>query len=283
MGRPAGSKAPPAKLKQGDDQVFGIRRPLLNTKLPLNKEVAGALAYEAEMERKRRNKKEIDCKDATEKVVEKVIGVYSRLNIPTTQRHKVKERVQDFWRMRREAIMAKGAGGKGRKKKNWKVKKRFCDIADSLFDVVDENNVPDEEKEFLGAQRKPGREDCIDGVDKKISTAMSEAKKKENKRVKNKEEEERKLQRLRSKSEKDVEKMNKEVEMEYSDSEEETDENDNEFKVRYDRKEKEQKRKRDREAKEKIGEVADRFFMSSDSVAHVANAVRVADNIEEIP
>ena len=156
-------------------------------------------SHKAEMERKRRNKKEIDCKDATEKVVEKVIEMYSRLNIPTIQRHKVKERVHDFWRMEREAIMAKGAGGKGRKKKNGKVKKRFCDIADNLFDVVDENNVPDEEKEFLAVQRKPGREGCIDGVDKKVSTAMSEAKKKENKRVQNKEEE-RKLQRLRSKS-----------------------------------------------------------------------------------
>lgn len=37
MGRPAGSKAPPAKVKQGDDKVFGARRPLLNTKLPLKR------------------------------------------------------------------------------------------------------------------------------------------------------------------------------------------------------------------------------------------------------
>ena len=186
MGRPAGSKAPPAKLKQGDDQVFGIRRPLLNTKLPLNKQVARALAYEAEMERKRRNKKEIDCKDATEKVVEKVIEVYSRLYIPTIQRHKVKERVQDFWRMRREAIMAKWAGGKGRKKKNRKVKKSLCDIAINLFDVVDENNVPDEEKGVPGSPEETGKGG-------------------------------------RSKTEKDVDKMSKEVEMEYSDREEETD------------------------------------------------------------
>ena len=123
MGRPAGSKAPPAQLKQGDDRVFGARRPLLNGKLPLNKEVASALAYEAEMERKRRNKKadNIDCKDATEKVVIKVMEVYKRCNIPTIQRHKVKEKVHDFWRLRRET---RGAGGTARKKKNGKVKKK---------------------------------------------------------------------------------------------------------------------------------------------------------------
>ena len=123
MGRPAGSKAPPAKLKQGDDKVFGARRPLLNTKLPLNKEVASALAYEAEMERKRRNKKadNIDCKDATEKVVIKVMEVYKRCNIPTIQRHKVKEKVHDFWRLRRET---RGAGGTARKKKEWKSKEK---------------------------------------------------------------------------------------------------------------------------------------------------------------
>ena len=117
MGRPAGSKAPPAQLRRGDDQVFRVRRPLLSTKLPLNKEVGSALAFEAEMERKKRDKKEIDCKDATEKVTEKMLEVYSRLNIPTINRKKVKERVQDLWRMRREQINAKGAGGKWAKKK----------------------------------------------------------------------------------------------------------------------------------------------------------------------
>ena len=98
--------------------MFGVRRPLLNTKLPLNKKVGCALAFEAEMERKKRDKrdkKEIDCKDATEKVTDKVLEVYSRLSIPTINRNKVKDRVQDLWRMRREQIMAKGAGGKWKK------------------------------------------------------------------------------------------------------------------------------------------------------------------------
>ena len=98
----------------------------------------------------------------------------------------MKERVQDFWRMRREAIMAKGAGGKGRKKKNRKVKKSLCDIAINLFDVVDENNVPDEEKGVPVSPEVTGKGG-------------------------------------RSKTEKDVDKMSKEVEMEYSDSEEGTD------------------------------------------------------------
>ena len=285
MGRPAGSKAPPAKLKQGDDKVFGARRPLLNTKLPLNKEVASALAYEAEMERKRKNKKadSIDCKDATEKVVEKVMEVYSRLNIPTIQRHKVKEKVHDFWRLRRETIMNRGAGGKGRKKKNGKVKKKFCGIAENMFNVVDEKNVPDEEKEFLAAQRKPGREGCIGGIDKIVTAARTEAKKKEDMKAKNKEEKERKLDKFRIKSKIDVEKISKVVEVDLGENKEDSDVSDNDFsdpdfKGRLDRKERGEKRKRQKQAEDKIGEVADRFLMSSDAVAHVANSFRVADN-----
>ena len=75
MGRPKGSTVPPVRLRSGPDAVFGIRRPLPITKLPLNKEVGSALAYEAENERIEKDKKEIDCKGATNKVTQQVLEV----------------------------------------------------------------------------------------------------------------------------------------------------------------------------------------------------------------
>ena len=152
-----------------------------------------------------------------------------------------------------------------------------------MFDVVDEENDPDEEKEFLAAQRKPGREGCIGGIDKIVTAARMEAKQKEEKKAQNKEEKERKLERLRIKSNIDVEKISKVVEVDHGENKEDNDENDNDFtdndfKGRLNRKERGEKRKREKQAEDKIGEVADRFLMSSDAVAHVANAIRVADN-----
>ena len=241
--------------------------------------MGSALAYEAEVERlRRKNKDYMDYKDATEKVTEQVMVAYDTCNIPTINRKKVKVRVHDLWRMRRETIMKRVKGGEGRKKKNGKVKKNFSEVAEKLFDVVDEENVPEEEKEFLAAQRKPGREGCVSGVDKILTTARNKAKKKEERRAKNKEEVEEKLERLREKKMKEEEKVSKVVEMDYSENEEGKDENDNDFKGRYDRKQKAEKRKREKEAEKQIGEVADRFLMSSDGVADVLNAGKKADN-----
>ena len=83
MGRPKGTKAPPPHLRKEDDKVFGTRRPLPVNKLPLNKEIGSALAYEAETERLKQGKTEIDCMDATNKVTEKVLEVYRKAHIHT--------------------------------------------------------------------------------------------------------------------------------------------------------------------------------------------------------
>ena len=170
MGRPKGSKAPLPKLRSGPDKVFGVRRPLPINKLPLVKDIGSALAYEAEMQRINNNKSEIDCKDATVKVTNSVLEIYRVSSIPTIRKDKVKEKVSDLWRMRKEALedIARGqtAEGRGRrKKKNGKVKRKFDKIADKLFEIVDNKNVPDSEVEFLEAQRKSGRKSFIDGID----------------------------------------------------------------------------------------------------------------------
>ena len=285
MGRPKGTKAPPPHLRKGDDKVFGARRPLPVNKLPLNKEIGSALAYEAETERLKQGKTEIDCMDATNKVTEKVLEVYRKAHIPTISEIRVKMRVHDMWRMRREMAMMKGKGKtqKRKKTKNGKQKKRFVDIAEELFDVAADDKVPEREKGFLAAQRKPVREGCIGGVDKIVTTKMKEEKKKEEKRVKNKAEEERRTEKMRRKSEEEMARMSYQVSaVGDSGQEEDIDEkdvSDIEFKARIDREVKTEKRKRDKEAEDKIGETADRLKMSNNAVAHIANAIRVADNI----
>ena len=93
MGHENGSQAPPAKLRSGPDSVFGVRKPLQTTRLPLYREVGSALAYEAEVERFQKDKKEIDTKDASNKVTEQVLQVYRRANIPTISEIKVKQKV----------------------------------------------------------------------------------------------------------------------------------------------------------------------------------------------
>ena len=88
---------------------------------------------------------------------------------------------------------------------------------------------------------------------------------------------------MRRKSEEEMARMSYQVSaVGDSGQEEDIDEkdvSDIEFKARIDRQVKTEKRKRDKEAEDKIGETADRFKMSNDAVAHIANAIRVADNI----
>ena len=129
MGRPKGSKAPLPKLRSGPDKVFGVRRPLPINKLPLVKDIGSALAYEAEMQRINNNKSEIDCKDATVKVTNSVLEIYRVASIPTIRKDKVKEKVSDLWRMRKEALedIARGQTAEGhreKEKEEWKGKEK---------------------------------------------------------------------------------------------------------------------------------------------------------------
>ena len=72
-------------------------------------------------------------------------------------------RDHNLWWMRRETMMMKGNGPK-QKRKNEKLKMRFEDIAEKLFDVADDRKRHERERSFLVAQRKPGGEGCIDVV-----------------------------------------------------------------------------------------------------------------------
>ena len=141
--------------------MFGVGNPLPANKLPLYKEVGSALIHEAEMKRMGKEKSDIDKKNETQKVTDQVLDVYSKESIPTITYYKVREKVDKLWVMRREALvgLAKGQAEdcRERKKKNGKVKRKFCDVTHELFDIADDKNVPDIEKEFLEAQRQPGR------------------------------------------------------------------------------------------------------------------------------
>ena len=81
--------------------------------------------FKAEEDRLRRKSKEIDCKRSTAEVCKMVLEVYADAVVPTIQEHKVREKVHDLWRMRREALRAISDGTVGKfkkKKKNGKAK-----------------------------------------------------------------------------------------------------------------------------------------------------------------
>ena len=142
MGPPRRSRKPAAQLRVPPDKIFGVGKPLLKNKLPLYSEVGKALMLKAEENRLERKSKEIDSKRSTADVCKMVLDVYADAVVPTIQEHKVKEKVHDLWRMRREALqaLAKGNVGKFRKKKkNGRTKRLFSDVQDSLFDVADDN------------------------------------------------------------------------------------------------------------------------------------------------
>ena len=254
MGRPKGSKAPLPKLRSGPDKVFGVRRPLPINKLPLVNDIGSALAYEAEMQRINNNKSEIDCKDATVKVTNSVLEIYRVSSIPTIRKDKVKEKVSDLWRMRKEALedIARGqtAEGRGRrKKKNGKVKRKYNDIADKLFEIADNKNVPDSEVEFLEAQRKSGREGFIGGIDLVQSAKDNKLKKMELIKKKNKTEKKELEEKRKTKSQSEISEMMLKVWVENSSSEDENenkDHDDIEFKCKVERKEKREKRKKEK-------------------------------------
>ena len=73
-------------------------------------------------------------------------------------------------KIKREGLIeiAKGQAIKNRKRrkrKNEKVKTKFEDVKEELFDESGDEKVLELEKEFLTAQRKPGRVRCVGGVD----------------------------------------------------------------------------------------------------------------------
>jgi len=154
MGVPRKSRKPAAQLRVPPDKIFGAGKPLLKNKLPLYSEVGKALMFKAEEDRLRRKSKEIDCKRSTAEVCKMVLEVYADAVVPTIQEHKVREKVHDLWRMRREALRAISDGTVGKfkkKKKNGRTKRVFSDVQETLFDVADDKKVPESSRDFLQA------------------------------------------------------------------------------------------------------------------------------------
>ena len=133
---PKGTTAPSSKGRWGPDKVFGERKALLNGKLPLVSEIGGALALQDEVIWMETGSSE-NQEAATESVTQKVLEIYGKMSIPTKPKHKVREKIRDLWRMRRESKMdmareknrGQVTGDKKKKKKNGKTKKKYKDIA----------------------------------------------------------------------------------------------------------------------------------------------------------
>ena len=284
MGPPRRSRKPAAQLRVPPDKIFGVGKPLLKNKLPLYSEVGKALMLKAEEDRLKRESKEIDFKRSTADVCKMVLDVYADAVVPTIQEHKVKEKVHDLWRMRREALqaLAKGNVGKFRKKKkNGRTKRLFSDVQDSLFDVADDNKVPLSSKAFLQAQREPGRRGFIGGVNKEETMNVKAQLKRKELKAKQKEEQEKRRQECSEEIEAQFEK----VSFELSELESEGgDESDPEYQPCVDnrktREERRISRKRKLEWETNVAETADRFKISDDATAHLANSLSCAEEDE---
>lgn len=279
MRRPKGTRAPPVKLRVPPDKVFGEGKSLPANKLPLVVEVASALIFEAERDRIKRDSNEIDCKGASKEVTKQLLDIYKSASVPTISELKVRQKVHDLWRLRKESMKSLGKGKAvtcRRRKKNWKTKKKFHEVAGELFDVADDQKVPDIEKSFLEAQRKPGRIGCIAGVDLVETENIEKSKRKEEEKAAKK----RKDEERRARSEKEVDMLLKKVTPEDSEDDKAgKGEKDDEFRARIGQYKVREKRKRQEEAEAKIAETADRFKVSSEAVAHLSNDIKAAEGM----
>ena len=279
MGPLKGEAKPPAGLRKREpDPVFGDRRPLSKKVLPLVREVGQALAWEAEEERLKRGKKEIDLNHATEVVSKQLLEVYKLASVPTVDSGKgeVKKKVKRLWELRRQVIQNKSQKEfkntkRRHRKKNHQVTSNWDDLKDTLFEIaVKDENIPKIERPFVTDQRGPRR------------LVIGELDKIENNKMKRKENivvaEEKRAQKWEE-AKKQL-KIKKTV-VESDDDEEELkrSEKDPDVVAVIVRRRRKEDIEKEKNAKAAISETADRFNISSAAVAHLANEIRAMDGI----
>ena len=277
MGPTKGSKLSPAKIRSKPDKVFGEGRPLPQIKLPFYSEIGSALIYYAEAARMKRNLKDFkDCDEVTDEVTKAVIEVYEKAGIPTISKKKVKQKVKDLWRLRREVIMLKQIGQldvRKRKKKNGKREQSFAEIAGKLFEVKDNSQLSEGAKIFLEAQREPGRKGNI-GDPIVVDSKKIQEKKKKAETVVNE-----RNKKMKKKSDVECKMLLKQVMFESTEDEDDEHSDEvEEFMVKIDNLEVRENSKRKNELKMKIGETVDRFRISNDAAAHLANDMKSVES-----
>ena len=285
------NKKPPvsAKIRRGPDESFGKGNPLPNSKLPLVSEDGEALWYEAEKYQIEENSKKIDKKKASKLVLEQIQELYDRSSIPTISKNRMLTKISKLWDLRRWDQMDSARGNKEKyrlKSKNSKVKEKFSDIKNNLFEVAKDDEVPDIEKPFLENQRT-SRSGTIGGVDKKVTSKnLRKIKRIRNLEVQKKKEEDRKEKEYECSADgEDMDVIMGEVQIENVENESVDDSSDDglyepsgskrKFKTKQEYKEEKQKK----EKLTQLIETADRFNLSSYGVAHLSNAVLATEGL----
>ena len=286
MGLPKGSHKPPAHLRRKDpDPVFGERKALSNKVLPLTSEVGQALIFEAEEERFRKGSKEIDCGQATRVVTKQLVDIYKKASIPTLEtpregrkggRGNILNKVKKLWELRRDEIKRRAVkpfkGVRRCKSKNKIVKKVWNDLKDSLFEIADGDEwVAELEIPFLTDQRGPRVMEIGDLDVEENAKVNEETAKKEEKKSRKIKQIEKERAWIESRNPK-----RKQVEENIGEEIEDNAEHDIDVNFRLTKKSKRQV-KQAKLNEEAIVETADRFGVSNNCVAHIANEIRAAE------
>ena len=259
--------------------MYGRRRP--RNKLPLCSEVGSVLFFEAEKDRLEREAKAIDSRAATDQVTKDILGIYQTADVATINPKSVKVKVQDLWKMRSEAMIAISKGQTGmrrRKKKNGKVKRKFGDIANKLFEIADEKRCSEAARKFLESQRLPERKGSIGGIDRAETRRVLE----EEMRILAKEEKKEAKEKKRQKCQEEIKAMLAktsvlDVSLSGEESRKVTNDDEDEFQPRIGQVELGKEMKKKRELETKLAETADRFLIPSGASAHLINAVKALD------
>ena len=209
-----GDKVNERLLRLQKDPVFGDLHPLKTSQplqLPTYNEVGKAIAYErARLGMKRTwtgSDSQWSNKEAYEKVVSDLEEIHQQGNIPIYPKYRIMEKVERVWKeLRRDKMKIGSHALSSKKKKQGRKKLTIDDVKDKIFDIVDDKNVPNIEKEFLDDQRRERRM-WICGVDKKGTKQMLEKEEVAKRREEKLEREESR----RKKSEDEMERMFKRV------------------------------------------------------------------------
>ena len=168
-------------LRLQKDPVFGHLHPLKTSQplqLPTYNEVGQAIAFERVRLGMKRTWAGSDShwsnKEAYEKVVSDLEEIHQQANIPIYPKYRIKEKVERVWKeLRRDKMKIGSHASSSKKKKHGRIKLTIDDVKDKIFDIVDDKNVPNSEKEFLDDQIRY-RRIWICGVDKKGTKQMLE-------------------------------------------------------------------------------------------------------------
>lgn len=157
------SNSPPKKVLRSDDEIYLIKHKahqIVGAKLPSNRQILQVFLYNKSIGN--------DSNESARLVFEEANIFWQKARIPTAAPWFCKEKVKQLFE--RWNNFKKSSSRRSATQQN--NEKQFTDTLDDLFDMAAQNVFEqiemEEDKEFLIAQRKKGREGCMSGVDDKL-------------------------------------------------------------------------------------------------------------------